>query len=262
MPANGLLSTQTPPLKLYPRGVLHRRIGIATQPGEARVALEDDFHHFRITLRHQGGVVTAAFAVTLRHPNALCPSASARLTELVGMGLSLSAAAVLQHTDARQQCTHMIDMAGLAVAAAARGTPRRVYTAQVPDRVNGRTTATLWRDGAQVLHWALDRGHIAAPPPFTGLDVGAGFTGWVAANLPDDEAEAALVLRRAVFIANGRRYDLDREEFLGTGPLGGCWAWQPERAGLATRVVGSTLEFTGRAELLTQDDAAWLDFSV
>jgi hypothetical protein len=210
---------------------LHRRIGIATQPGEARVALEDDFHHFRITLRHQGGVVTAAFAVTLRHPNALCPSASARLTELVGMGLSLSAAAVLQHTDARQQCTHMIDMAGLAVAAAARGTPRRVYTAQVPDRVNGRTTATLWRDGAQVLHWALDRGHIAAPPPFTGLDV-------------------------------GRRYDLDREEFLGTGPLGGCWAWQPERAGLATRVVGSTLEFTGRAELLTQDDAAWLDFSV
>ena len=122
---------------------MNRRIEIATRPHEARAVVEDDFHHFRVTLRHADGVVTEALSRALRWPNALCPVAGERLSELVGMPLNASSAAVLGHTDARQQCTHMIDIAGLAVAAAARGIPRRSYAAVVPDRQDGRTHAVL-----------------------------------------------------------------------------------------------------------------------
>ena len=76
-----------------------------------------------------------------------------------------------------------------------------------------------------------------------------------------DEAEAALVLRRAVFISGGRGVDLDAPDRR-MGPRGGCWAWQPERAQRAVRMVGSTLDFTDRADDLTAHDRGWLAFDV
>ena len=91
------------------------------------------------------------------------------------------------------------------------------------------------------------------------MEIGAGFTQWASAGLSTDEAEAALVLRRAVFISGGRGVDLDTPGRR-TGPMGGCWVWQPERAADARRNVGSTLDFTGREESLTAADRRWLAF--
>ena len=135
-------------------GSLRRRVDVASRldgvgTGEARGAVEDDYHHFKVTLRARDGVVTEALTESPRHPNALCPAAGERLVELVGMRLSEVSAAVMERTDARQQCTHQIDMAGLALAALARGIERRTYEVEVPDRVDDRTHARLWRDGAQ-----------------------------------------------------------------------------------------------------------------
>jgi hypothetical protein len=240
-------------------GALRRRVEIATVPGEARAVVEDDFHHFRVTVRHRDDVVTEAFADAPRHPTVLCPLASDRLEDLVGMRLNPSSAQVLRQTDARQQCTHMIDLAGLAVAAAARQIARRTYDIEVPDREDGRTHARLWRDSEPVLDWIVERSRIVEPAPFAGHDIGSGFTAWVADTLGADEAEAALVLRRAVFISGGRGLDLDAPGRT-TGPMGGCWVWQPERSAGARRIVGSTLDFTDRAAALTLDDREWLAF--
>lgn len=246
-------------------GVLRRRIEIATRPdvagrgGEARAVVEDDFHHFRVTVRHVEGRVAQAFTASLRFPTAICPLAGDQLRDLVGMPLATSSAAVMEQTDARQQCTHMIDLAGLAVAAAARGTARRSYEAEVPDRVGGRTLALLRRDGAEVLAWEMDGPTILGPGLYAGRGIGSGFTGWARASLSADEAEAALVLRRAVFISGGRGVELDAPGRR-TGPIGGCWTWQPERADRAVRMVGSTLDFTDRGQDLTVDDRGWLAF--
>jgi hypothetical protein len=240
-------------------GALRRRIGIATRPGEARAVVEDDFHNFRVTVRHGAGVVTQAFAGAPRHPTALCPQASDRLGELVGMALNPSSGEALRHTDARQQCTHMIDLAGLAVAAAARGLARRTYDIEVTDPDDTGSRARLRRDGELVLDWAVRRGLITEPPPFAGRHVGTGFTAWAAEALEPDLAEAALVLRRGVFIAGGRGVDLDAPGRT-TGPIGGCWVWQPERAAQAKRIVGSTLDFTDRPAALTLGDRGWLAF--
>ena len=245
-------------------GSLYRCIEVASRSdgegqGEARAVVEDDFHHFRVTIRARKGRVSEAFSTAPRHPTVLCPTAGSRLVDLIGMPLSAVSAAVMQRTDARTQCTHMIDLAGLAVSALARGIARRNYAVEVPDRVDGRTHAQLHRDGEIVLQWEVDGQTIIGPKPFAGIGIGSGFTGWARDNLSLDEAEAALVLRRGVFISGGRGIDLDAPG-RATGPMGGCWVWQPDRAPLATRMVGSTLDFTGRREVLARDDQAWLAF--
>lgn len=246
-------------------GALRRRIEVATRRlddgrGEARAVVEDDFHHFRVTVRQAGGRVVEAFSQPLRSPTVLCPSAGERLSEILGMPLSLASAAVLERTDARQQCTHMIDLAGLGVAALAAGRPRRRYEAIVPDRTEDRTRAVLLRDGVETLVWDVDGRAILGPAPYVGVNIDRGFTQW-ARGLDVDTAEAALVLRRAIFISSGRGFDLDAPERRGIGPMGGCWVWQPERAPFATRNLGSTEDFTNRPEVLTSVDQDWLAFS-
>ena len=196
-----------------------------------------------------------------RHPTSLCPQAGLRLTELVGMALNASSAAALSHTDARQQCTHMIDLAGLAIAAAARDIGRRCYEAEAPDRVDGRSRPRLWCDGRLVLEWTIDKMTVVGPGPYAGRSLEAGFTAWTQAELDVDAAEAALVLRRACFISGGRGVDLDSPGRT-FGPAGGCWVWQPEQAPQARRMVGSTLDFSETPEALTRDDQDWLAFAV
>jgi hypothetical protein len=239
-------------------GALIRRIGVATRPGEARAAVEDDFHHFRVVIRHDGARVTGTAWQALRRPWTTCALAGERLSELVGMELSPRANAVIAHTDQRQQCTHMFDLAGLAIAATARGIKERRYEAVVPDRFGPRTDPHLVRDGAEVLRWTLEGSLITAPAPFAGQSLQAGFSKWAEENLDADEAEAALVLRRAAFISGGRGVNLDAAPH--APARGGCYVQQPQRAPAAKRMVGSTQDFTDRPDSLLEGDARWLAF--
>lgn len=243
-------------------GTFRRRVSVATRamPGggiEARCALEDDFHHFRVLLEASGGLVTAVRTDPLRSPNSLCEAAGHQLRELVGMPLDPAAAAVLRQTDQFQQCTHQLDLAGLGVAAMALERPQRTYEATIPDRLDGRTTATLCADGEPVLTWQVMDMTIEGPAPYAGRSMGAGFTQFTA-SLGRDEAEAALVLRRALFVSRGRAMDL---EALGDrGPVGGCWAWQPERIPQLRRLPENRRHFTDSADAALADDAEWLNF--
>jgi hypothetical protein len=244
---------------------LRRRVEIAAHTlsadeGEARAVLEDDFHHFRVWVRHRHRVITAAGADSPRHPYSTCPLAGVELRTLVGMPLASISSAVFRWTDARHQCTHMLDLAGLAVAAAGGGVARRRYDAEVPDRVEGRSTPRLRRDGTEVLAWEVDGGVITGPEPFSGVALGAGFAKWVQNALGRDEAEAALVLRRCVAISIGRNRDLDAQ--ISAEPLGRCFSQQPDRARTALRMHKSTLDFSDSAESLREDDFDWLQFSI
>ena len=242
-------------------GTLHRVIRLAGRPGEVRVTVEDDFHHFRVRLHHDGTCVTAVGAEGLRSPYTLCPAAGGELVALVGMPLSTDPTAALRVADARQQCTHQIDIAALAVAAAARGTLTRRYDIAVPDAMFGvERHARLKRDGVELLDWVLDGYAIAAPLPFAGLGLGTGFTDWVANRLDDEAAEAALVLRRGVFVAGGRPKKEWLDSLVHSPASGGCWVQQPAQHERALRIRGSSLDFTGRAELLAGEDGRWLAF--
>jgi hypothetical protein len=247
-------------------GVFRRRIVVAHrlhgdgQQGEARACLEDDFHHFRVSVLHAGGQVRVVQASAPRAPYTLCGAAAEQLQRLVGMALSPLASSVNRVTDASDQCTHQFDLAGLAIAAAADGRARRQYDIEVGDRVEARSRAVLLCDGAPLLEWALAGTTIAGPAPFEGLSLQHGFARWVHAQLPPDAAEAAIVLRRCALISLGRGKPLDVQ--VHALPTGLCFAQQPARATQALRVVGSTWDFsdTGRQAALCADDADWLAF--
>ena len=100
--------------------------------------LEDDFHHFRVELRHDGSLVTDVVGSGLRSPWTTCLDAGVPLRALVGTRLTTGPLA-LSHLDARQNCTHMFDLAGLIVTHAARGVDGdRVYDIAVDDPAGGR----------------------------------------------------------------------------------------------------------------------------
>lgn len=225
--------------------------------GCARVSLEDDYHHFRVEVHYHRGVVTQAQGTALRTPYTLCASAGDQLQLLRGMPLSLSSTAVSQHTDQTQQCSHMFDEAGLAIAAAAGGIRRRDYAVTIPRHQAGRTQATLYRDGAMALAWQIDNGVIVAPAAFAAQPIGRGFSQWLTQWADAETVEAALVLRRCAMISLGRLRDLDIEKHARNS--GHCFAQQPQRAAQALRIVGSTQDFSDRPAALCADDQHWLD---
>lgn len=240
-----------------------RRIVIRTQRAGSlttvRAAVEDDFHHFRVELRCVDSRVESIIGDAPRHPYTLCKSATGELTKLIGMPLNRIANAVTRFTDATEQCTHLFDLAGLAIAAAARGGNRgdRQYDIRIPQReMHGRTQPQLWRDGELLLSWEVNDDRIEAPPPYAGVNLRAGLARWALTTLPEDEAEAALVLRRSTNIALGRTRDLDAQ--VHAKPSGFCYAQQVHRAEQALRVIGSTRDFSGSAQPLCADDADWL----
>jgi predicted glycoside hydrolase/deacetylase ChbG (UPF0249 family) len=240
--------------------IFRRRIGIDSTGdlarGEVRASLEDDFHHFRVRLAHAGGKIQHVDGWAVRHPYSTCSLAANQLSRLVDAPLNGLAHAVMRMTNPAEQCTHLMDLAGLAIAAAARSITQRWYDIAIPQRVDGRTLATLDKDGARMLAWELLDTTIVAPVPFEGVSLREGMAAWALAHLVEDEAEAALILRRCALISLGRAKNLDAQ--VHAEPTGRCFVQQPVRAEQGLRRVGSTLDFTAAARDLCAADREWL----
>jgi hypothetical protein len=162
----------------------------------------------------------------------------------------------MRMTNPAEQCTHLMELAGLAIAAAARSTAQRWYDIAVPQRVAGRTLATLDRDGSRVLAWELLDTTIMGPAPFQGVSLREGMAACARAHLPEEEDEAALILRRCALISLGRAKNLDAQ--VHAEPTGRCFVQQPERAAQGRRMVGSTMDFSVAAQDLCATDREWL----
>jgi hypothetical protein len=240
--------------------IFRRRIGICSTHlgvrGEVRAAVEDDFHHFRVRVLHVHGRVQRADGWAVRHAYSTCPLAAAQLSQLEGMLLGPVAHSVTRAVDAREQCTHLLDLAGLAIAVAARSITHRWYEVRVPRRVAGRTLATLDQDGVRTLAWNLLDTTIEGPAPYAGVSLREGMAAWALGQLDVETAEAALILRRCALISLGRTKDLDAQ--VHAEPTGRCFVQQPERATQGLRMVGSMLDFTAAAEELCASDRNWL----
>jgi hypothetical protein len=247
-------------LRSYGEGIFRRRIRLVARSGTVVADLEDDFHRFRVTVEHDGRRATRIAGEARRYPWTSCPGAEAHLESLAGLPLLRDCRELARHADPRASCTHLLDLAGLAVAHAAAGRAQRQYDAEVPDRDggrNGQMAPRLHRDGVPLLEWRVDGSEITDPPRFAGRTLrGAGFLEWVRRELDEDLAEAATVLRRACFIAIGRSTPMDRipepKVFL-PQIQGTCHTFTPEVAEHARRMVGATLEFTDGPERLLAD---------
>jgi hypothetical protein len=187
---------------------------------------------------------------------------------MVGAEIARTAHVLLGHTPVRAQCTHLHDLACLAIAHAGRaasgGAERRRYAARVPDRVDRSTRITLDRDTVPMLEWPV-QGHAisgATPPLFDEMPLGAAaFHLFLRRRLADepDLAEAAFVLQRALFIGSGRRYDFEAmADASGFAEVVGaaCHTFDPARIAGAKRVHGTVRDFSDTpGAILEYDDA-------
>jgi hypothetical protein len=219
--------------------------------------LEDDFHHFEVTLTHDDTVVTGIAMQARRWPWATCPDAGQNLSELVGMELSARCTAVAAVSDPHWQCTHQFDLAGLCVAHAVRDVERREYEVAL-DVEGDAIRPRLWRDGAPALEWTLggsapSRFMVDPAPPFDAAPWRGGFIRWADTTLPVDDAEAAIVLRRACDIGMGRGMDLEAvavaDELAGI-MSGVCYSMQPSVMPVAFRNRGSIRDFGAHRDAL------------
>ncbi len=247
----------------FPRigGRLRRLIDLRHESPNFVVAwMEDDFHHFGVSLEHRSGIVTDIRMAAPRSPWVTCPGAVEPLRELIGKPLQRRASDIGQLLDMRQQCTHVFDLSGLAMAHAAQQRPDRRYQAIVQDREVlkwngpfpqfGPTTATLLCDGQQVMFWQIDQGYISGPGPYSSQSLEQGFRAWTE-TLDEELAEYATILRRAQLVAGGRAIDHDQWESAGSyvsTPL--CYSFQPERSLQAKRNVGSTRDYSESTEAM------------
>lgn len=240
-----------------------RRIRVQTiEPGVVVSALEDDFHYFVVTLRHDGERVVSVDCESRRWPWATCPAAAEPLRKLAGMTLSRRFTAAGAHTDPKQNCTHQFDAACYAITHAAWGRAEpRVYDVEVPARDfadEGRSHVRLWVDGEPDLAWTISWQGIVGPvAPFDAAPWKGGFMRWADATLEEDAAERAITLRRACDIGMGRRMDLDAIPVATQLPpmMGGiCHTMQPGVVEVAFRHVGSIRDFAAHPEALLRED--------
>jgi hypothetical protein len=239
-------------------GTYRRRIMVRRMGDRAWGELEDDFHHFRVSFHHDGSKVTDVTGSGIRSPWTTCLDAGEPLLALNGTALTVGPLA-LSHLDARQNCTHMFDLAGLVVTHTARGGDgTRVYDMAIddPEPGSGTRDARLWRDGDLVLDWQLEGRTVLSPSEWVDVPLWNGFIPWAARELDDELGEAAVALRRACDIAIGRLADLDllaAAADLDHGMSGICHSFQPDRAPLAIRRKGSGRDFTDHEDLLLAD---------
>lgn len=238
----------------YGEGIYRRRIRLEAEGDVVRGQLADDFHHFGVELRHDGERVRAIKGNDVRFPWTTCGGSVTVLSKLVDMPITRNLFTVARHTDPRLQCTHLFDLASLAVCHASRqrvgGARDRQFDVALPDRCAATTETTLTVDGEQRIFWRMDGLRVARSEPeiFEGHRLmGAAFNRFVERDLDPDLSEAALVLRRAVMIGLGRQYDFDRiarAKTFGEVVGSACYTFHPDRVEEAERMLGSVRDFT------------------
>jgi hypothetical protein len=238
----------------YGKGIFRRRIALVNYQYQVNVELEDCNHAFRLQLFHDGAHVTDIQANALRYPLSVCSGAADALAIFISRPLIATRQKLRQLDDHRQQCSHLHDMLGLAMAQALRNSKKRVYDITLDDFDGPETNAKVLCDGKLVHDWRITTDSLVAPARFNGKPLFKGFAQWANTAFNDDELEAAFVIQMGAFVAKGRQYDIDGmagETVAPTRiPLGSCYAYQEQRVGQAIRCADSSRDFTENPEQL------------
>ncbi len=218
--------------------------------------LEDDFHHFGVTVIHDGKAIVDIHAAAPRYPWTTCPGALHELRALIGKPLVRRASDIGRLLQMRTQCTHLFDLTGLALAHACQRREHRRYEVVVPYRelsggkngvpwIFGPVTVVMKQNGECVARWSLDDQIITAPAEHAGQSLRRGFREWTEA-MPEQEAEYATILRRAIMVGSARPIDMEGVETAADfGNAAVCYSFQPERSRIALRKADSLRDFSG-----------------
>ena len=230
--------SELPGAPLLPPQVLERTITLSARSGHVEGRVEDNVHDFSVAIAHDGIQVQDITGGAHRVPWTSCPFAVQALNALVGAPLAGGGPRI----DASQQCTHLFDLARLAIAHASRGGDRLYDIHVAAEAEVGAARARLWRDHGLFLDWRLQGDVVAEGHPFMAHRTSGRAIWPVGAQAQPDLIEAALILRRCLLVFRGRRRahaDVDRASEL-LHMAGACFSFQPERSANAVRPPGFT----------------------
>lgn len=218
-----------------------RLIDVVPSPGRVVAEMQDYVHHFRVVIDHADGIVTRAEGSGVRVPWTTCPLGAAGVAVLAGTPVPPPAAPDSWVQDRTGQCTHMIDLASVAISHVDEAPLR--YDIVVSPSSGQRRRAVLRRDGHVALEWHLDGDVIASPGVWQGMALrGPELRAWVQTSTDGPLREQVAVLRRACHIAPSRTIAMD--DYVVAAEISildsSCHTLQPGVAQLARRVRGTT----------------------
>lgn len=232
----------------YGTGACYRHVTVAVADGRVTAYLTDNFHEMRCVVHHDGMVVTAIDGEAIRIPTSACPGAIGQLRALVGLPIGTPTREFYRGALASSHCTHLLDLAVIAIRHCGQARETTSYDATVPDEIAGETTVEIGRNGARVHRWLVRDGRIVAPCALRGRTLEKGFAAWASEVFDADDFEAATILARTWLIAIGRRYRVadaaGEPTSLNPQMFGRCYAYSPPN--IATAV------FTGEPERNTR----------
>lgn len=209
---------------------LRRNQLVDPQPGMVRAEVEDDFHHFWVELDHDRSRVLALRTGGERKPWSTCAAAGSYLAERM-TGAPLDALASIDSPF--EHCTHQFDLALLAAAHALDEAPL-LYSCFVSDLAEPTRRAELYRNGRLSLVWDLEGGIVVSPGFYRGRSLRL-LKQWEA-GLAAPEREQARVLRRSLFVFDGRQFDFQMTPTADqvTASTGACYTFQSVRSASAS----------------------------
>lgn len=240
----------------FGQGNYQRRIRIENQ-GQTTVAeLEDCNHAFRLTITRSDNRITSVSSESLRTPLTTCQGAEAILQQaLVGVDCGQSFEQLSRVCDAKQQCTHLLDLAYWAILHSQRAEVVRDYWVVIPDEVDNKPThAQVFRNGKEVLAADIQKWQIITPKALSDKPLYKGFKRWLFTLEDAEHIEAWSVLQKGYFVAQAREMDIDKLEgepasnhsFM----LGACYSYSEPVVFEAKRAVNSVRDFTDASEQL------------
>ncbi|MCB1666719.1 MAG: DUF2889 domain-containing protein [Porticoccaceae bacterium] len=212
--------------------ISRRKVSLKSEPGMVTAQFADIYHEMACILHHDGEKITSLKGEIIRFPTNLCPGAEKFIQELEGTSINTEFKDLYANQRAKRQCTHLFDLAALAIRHSHRS-DERIYEAVVPD-MDGIVDVSISCNGSLVHQWQILNQQMVSSDELNGKPLIQGFIGWASRYYKNsDELEAAIILSRTIFIARGRRYEvksghgdtLNEHKSL----LGSCFAYQPER---------------------------------
>lgn len=234
----------------YGQGAFWRRIRLTNLHGQVLAALEDNSHAMRCRLDHDGGQIKSVYAEMIRVPMNICSGAQAKLDDLIGRPVDTPFRSFYGDGKPRFQCSHLYDLAWLAISHVRRGTRTRTYDVMVPDTVEGRTAIRIDTDGSETRIWHIKDDQVSDAGPLAGTSMRGGFIRRLLDDLSGEDFEEALLLYKAYVVARGRRKLLDENTPLPVTDLprrNACYAFGDERVADARRTL-SRRKITGPEE--------------
>lgn len=187
-----------------------------------------------------------------RFPADTCPKAGAILEELCSLPVDIDPQALFAGGRARRNCTHLFDIAVLALTFIPKKEVERTFDFFIPDAHGPDRILRACVNGIVVHDWRVEDEIITAPASLSGIDMARGFIGQMTKVMSGVDLETALMLQKSLHVARGRLRISDQSPGRSLADavdmLGACYTYSQPRFSVAVEVGGYIRDFSNGVE--------------